>query len=51
MELTLEQEFQLKKYKDQIKDLTELEAKEYLEELFRLMMMKDNFIKGVFKNV
>lgn len=49
--LTLEQQFKLQVLKEQVKKLSKEEAQEYLIELFRQMMVKDNLIKQILKNV
>jgi hypothetical protein len=48
--LSIEQEFKLKVLKDQVKDLTREQAQEYLIEVFRQMMVKDNLMKHLIKN-
>lgn len=48
--LTLEQQFKLEVLKDQVKNLSKEQAQEYLIELFRQMMVKDNMIKKIMKN-
>ena len=47
--LTLEQKFKLEVLKDQVKDLTQQQAQEYLIEVFRQMMVKDNLVKQLLK--
>ena len=47
--LTLEQKFKLEVLKDQVKDLTQQQAQEYLIEVFRQMMVKDNLVKHLLK--
>lgn len=47
--LTLEQQFKLEVLKDQIKDLTREQAQDYLIEVFRQMMVKDNLMKQLLK--
>jgi hypothetical protein len=44
-ELTLEQEFNLTMYKEMVKNLSQDQAQEYLLEILRQMMIKDNLIK------
>lgn len=48
--LTLEQQFKLEVLKDQVKTLSKEQAQEYLIEIFRQMMVKDNMIKKIMKN-
>ncbi len=48
--LTLEQKFKLQVLKDQVKDLSREQAQDYLIEVFRQMMVKDNVMKQLFKN-
>ena len=47
--LTLEQKFKLEVLKDQVKELTQKQAQEYLIEVFRQMMVKDNLVKQLLK--
>ena len=47
--LTLEQRFKLTTLKSQIAELSEDQAKEYLIELFRQSMVKDNLVKNLLK--
>ena len=49
-QLSMEQQFQLKVLQDQVQDLTKEQAQEYLLELFRQMMVKDNLVKHLLKN-
>ncbi len=48
--LTLEQQFKLKVYQDQVKSLTHEQAQTYLLEVLRQMMVKDNIVKHLLKN-
>ena len=48
--LSMEQQFQLTVYKEQIQTLTQEKAQEYLLEMFRQMMIKDNLVKDMLKN-
>jgi hypothetical protein len=48
--LSIEQEFKLQVLKDQVKDLSQEQAQEYLVEVFRQMMVKDNLMKHLIKN-
>lgn len=48
--LTLEQEFQLTKYKKKIKQLSRQHLKKHLVALLKLMMIKDNLIKYFIRN-
>ena len=47
--LTLEQKFKLQILKDQVKDLSQEQAQDYLMEVFRQMMVKDNLMKQLLK--
>jgi hypothetical protein len=51
VELSLEQRFQLKVYEDQVKKLSQEQAQEFLLEVLRQMMVKDNWIKQLLKQV
>jgi hypothetical protein len=48
--LSLEQQFKLQVLKEEIKTLTQEQAQEYLIEVFRQMMVKDNLVKNLLKN-
>lgn len=48
--LSLEQQFKLKVLKEEVKNLTQTQAQEYLLEVFRQMMVKDNLMKHLLKN-
>lgn len=48
--LTLEQEFKLKVYQEQVKDLSQNEAQQCLLDVLRQMMVKDNLFKHLSKN-
>ncbi|MBC6480433.1 MAG: NblA/ycf18 family protein [Hormoscilla sp. GUM202] len=48
--LTLEQQFKLKVYQDQVKSMSKQEAQECLLEVLRQMMVKDNLVKQLLKN-
>lgn len=49
MGLNLEQEFNLKVYRDQVKGLSPEESQEFLLEVLRQLMVKDNMIKHLLK--
>lgn len=51
MELNLEQKFNLKLYEEQIKDLSKEESQKFLLEVLRQLMVKDNMIKHLLKQV
>jgi Phycobilisome degradation protein nblA len=51
MELTLEQKFNLKMYQEQVKSLSYEESQEFLLEVLRQLMVKDNILKHVMKQV
>ena len=48
--LSLEQQFKLQVLREEIKNLTREQAQEYLMEVFRQMMVKDNLVKHLLKN-
>ncbi|MBE9168055.1 NblA/ycf18 family protein [Pleurocapsales cyanobacterium LEGE 06147] len=48
-QLTLEQQFKLKILQEQVKELSKEQAQEYLMEVFRQMMVKDNLVKQLLK--
>ncbi|BDA74796.1 phycobilisome degradation protein NblA [Rivularia sp. IAM M-261] len=48
-ELTLEQQFRLQTLKDQVQTLSQQEAQEFLMEVLRQMMVKDNLVKRLLK--
>lgn len=49
MSLSLEQEFNLKMYKEQVQGLSHEESQEFLLEVLRQLMVKDNMIKYLMK--
>jgi hypothetical protein len=49
-QLTLEQQFKLQILKEEVKQLSQEQAQEYLMEVFRQMMVKDNLVKHLLKN-
>lgn len=49
MSLTMEQQFKLQVLGNQIKGLSREEAQEYLLEVMRQMMIKDNVVKHLLK--
>jgi hypothetical protein len=49
MELSLEQKFNLKVYEEQVKGLTSEQSQQFLLEVMRQLMIKDNFIKQLLK--
>ena len=49
-QLSLEQQFKLKVLEEQVQDLSREQAQEYLLEMFRQMMVKDNLVKHLLKN-
>ncbi|MEM9906281.1 MAG: NblA/ycf18 family protein [Cyanobacteria bacterium P01_D01_bin.44] len=48
--LSLEQEFKLQVLKEQVKGLSIDQAQEYVVEVMRQMMVKDNLVKHLLKN-
>ena len=51
MELSLEQEFNLNLYKEQVKALSPEESQAFLLEVLRQLMVKDNMLKHVIRQV
>ena len=52
MELSLEQKFKLKLYENEVKGLSPEESQEFLLEVLRQLMVKDNMVKHLLrKNV
>lgn len=49
MQLSLEQQFNLKKYEEQVKALSPEEAQKFLLEVLRQLMVKDNMLKHFMK--
>lgn len=49
-QLSLEQQFKLKVLQEQVQGLSKEQAQEYLLEMFRQMMVKDNLVKHLLKN-
>ncbi|MBD2676414.1 MULTISPECIES: NblA/ycf18 family protein [Nostoc] len=49
IELTLEQQFRLQNLKAQVQTLSQEEAQEFLLEVLRQMMVKDNLVKHLLK--
>nr|NP_848975.1 phycobilisome degradation protein [Cyanidioschyzon merolae strain 10D]API65565.1 phycobilisome degradation protein [Transformation vector pCCATCH]QFV16948.1 phycobilisome degradation protein [Cyanidioschyzon merolae]QFV17127.1 phycobilisome degradation protein [Cyanidioschyzon merolae]BAC76137.1 phycobilisome degradation protein [Cyanidioschyzon merolae strain 10D] len=45
MKLTLEQEFQLRVYRQQLMKLNQTQVQKHLIDVLKQMMLKDNFIK------
>jgi Phycobilisome degradation protein nblA len=50
LDLSLEQEFLLKNYEQQVKHLSPERAQEFLLEAFRQLMIKDNAIRSLIKS-
>jgi hypothetical protein len=48
--LSLEQEFNLRSYEQQIRNMSQEQAQEFLLEVLRQMMIKDNMIKQLMLN-
>lgn len=48
--LSMEQQFKLKVVKDQVKGLSLEQAQEYVVEVMRQMMVKDNLVRHLLKN-
>jgi Phycobilisome degradation protein nblA len=51
IELTLEQEFNLKSYAQQVKGLDQAQAQDFLLEVLRQLMIKDNVIRNLVKEL
>lgn len=49
-QLTIEQQFKLQLFRQQAQNLSQEQAQEFLVELFRQMMVKDNVFKNLIKN-
>jgi hypothetical protein len=49
VDLSLEQKFNLKVYEEQVKNLSTEQSQEYLLELLRQLMVKENVIKYLLK--
>ena len=49
-QLSLEQQFKLQILGQQVKQLNQQQAQEYLLEVMRQMMVKDNIVKKLLKN-
>lgn len=48
--LSMEQQFKLKVLKDQVQNLSLEQAQDYVVEVMRQMMVKDNLVKHLLKN-
>jgi hypothetical protein len=49
MELNLEQQFNLKVYEEQVRKLSPEESQDFVLELMRQLMVKDNMLKHLLK--
>jgi hypothetical protein len=49
LELSMEQQFSLRAYQDQVKGLDQAQAQEMLLEVMRQLMLKENVIKHLLK--
>lgn len=49
-QLSMEQQFRLQVLSEQVQNLSKEEAQQYLLEMFRQMMVKDNLFKHLIKN-
>jgi ubiquinone biosynthesis protein Coq4 len=49
LSLTLEQQFNMKVYEDQVKKLSQQQSHDFLLELMRQVMIKDNVIRHLMK--
>jgi hypothetical protein len=47
--LTMEQQFNMKVYEDQVKNLSSEQAQDFLLEIMRQLMIKDNVIRHLIK--
>jgi hypothetical protein len=48
-QLTLEQQFKMQVWQDEVRKLSQPEAQEYLLKVMRQLMLKDNLIKNLLK--
>jgi len=48
-QLTLEQEFKMQVWREEVSQLSQPEAQEYLLQVMRQLMVKDNLIKNLLK--
>jgi hypothetical protein len=48
-QLSIEQQFRLQTLKEQVKGLSQQEAQEFLLEVLRQMMVKDNLVRHLIK--
>jgi hypothetical protein len=51
LELSLEQQFNLRAYQDQVKGLNQEQAQEMLLQVLRQLMIKENVIRHLLKQV
>lgn len=49
LSLTMEQQFNMKVYEDQVKNLSADQAQDFLLEIMRQLMIKDNVIRHLIK--
>ena len=49
-QLSMEQQFKLKVLQEQVQCLSKEQAQEYLLEMFRQMMVKENLVKNLLRN-
>lgn len=49
MDLSLEQKFNLKMYEEQVKGLSQEESQQFLLEVLRQLMVKENMIKHLLR--
>ena len=49
MELSMEQQFNLRMYEEQVKSMSNEEAQKFLLEVLRQLMVKDNMLKHFMK--
>jgi hypothetical protein len=49
LELTIEQQFQMQVYQAQVKNLSHEQAQDFLLELMRQLMIKDNVLRHLIK--
>jgi len=48
-ELTLEQQFKMQVWREEVRNLSQAEAQEYLLKVMHQLMVKDNLIKNLLK--
>jgi len=49
-ELTLEQQFNLQNFKNQVNRMSQEQAQDFLIDFYRLQLIKENYYKNLFKH-